>query len=263
MHNCRMHLRIAGMFALSLLPCTAAAQKPVDLAYATYAAGLNVLRLQAVLDETDSGYGLHVHYRTAGLFGFFLHSETDSMVQGVWDEDGDPDPLQFYSYGDIRGQPRRTLIRYRNGMPEVQLLQPPTDGERDPVPVSMQLHTMDTLSAMVLLIRHVASTGRCDGQVATFDGRRAARISAHTVGVEMLRPAHGSQFAGLALRCDFVGEETAGFKHGEDPDELRRKQHGSAWFARPLPGEPPLPVRIAFETRWFGAATCYLLSAKD
>jgi len=37
--------------------------------------------------------------------------------------------------------------------------------------------------------------------------------------------------------------------------------HGSAWLAPFLPGTPALPVRISFQTRWFGVATMYLTSA--
>jgi hypothetical protein len=34
--------------------------------------------------------------------------------------------------------------------------------------------------------------------------------------------------------------------------------HGSAWLAPVVAGGLRLPVRMAFETRWFGEATMYL-----
>jgi hypothetical protein len=36
--------------------------------------------------------------------------------------------------------------------------------------------------------------------------------------------------------------------------------HGSAWLAPVVAGGPSLPVRMAFETRWFGDAIMYLTS---
>ena len=41
------------------------------------------------------------------------------------------------------------------------------------------------------------------------------------------------------------------------------RSSGSAWMAPVLPGAPSLPVRIAFQTRWFGWATMYLTGATD
>jgi hypothetical protein len=40
-----------------------------------------------------------------------------------------------------------------------------------------------------------------------------------------------------------------------------RPRHGSAWFARVQPDGPVLPVRISFETDWFGDVTMVLTAA--
>jgi hypothetical protein len=65
------------------------------------------------------------------------------------------------------------------------------------------------------------------------------------------------------LRCDFQGRELAGFLFGQDDPEHRQPLRGSAWLTPLHPGELPLPVRIAFQTRWFGWATMYLTGAVD
>jgi hypothetical protein len=77
-----------------------------------------------------------------------------------------------------------------------------------------------------------------------------------------LDPTNRSTFSGPTLRCDFEGRELAGFLIGEDDAEHHRPLHGSAWLAPLLPDAPPLPVRIAFQTRWFGWATMYLTGAE-
>jgi hypothetical protein len=73
-----------------------------------------------------------------------------------------------------------------------------------------------------------------------------------------LEPTGRSSFAGRALRCDFVGRQSAGFMLDEDRERLQQPQMGTAWFAAVAPGGPKIPVRMAFRTRWFGEATMYL-----
>jgi hypothetical protein len=97
--------------------------------------------------------------------------------------------------------------------------------------------------------------------VHTYDGRRATEVEAHSVGEETLDSTKRSIFAGRALRCDFAGRMLAGFKFDDRPSDLK-PLHGSAWLAPVVPGAPPLPVRMRFETRWFGDATMYLVHAE-
>ena len=94
-------------------------------------------------------------------------------------------------------------------MPEIRDLQPADEREREPVPAALQRNTVDTLSAIALLMRHVADTGRCDGSTLTFDGRRLARITVQTVGhrdadrvarVELRRPGAALRFHRPAAR---------------------------------------------------------------
>ena len=62
------------------------------------------------------------------------------------------------------------------------------------------------------------------------------------------------------MRCDFAGRELAGFLH--DGSAWQRQPHaGEAWLARVVPGEPPIPVRLDFGTRWLGDITLVLTAA--
>lgn len=238
-----------------------AASAPLHLAYEGFAAGLNVVHIQAQLQESPNGYGVTLGYQTGGLVGALIHAQMDTRVQGVWAGDA-AQPVQFYSYGHLRGQPRRTWIDYARGQPEIRDLQPPNDAEREPVPPELEAHTIDTLSAMALLIRRIERTGRCDGEATTYDGRRLARLTVRTVGEERLAPTHGSSFDGEALRCDFEGHQLAGFLRDADAAQARRPRRGIAWFARVVPGEPPVPVRLQFETPWVGSVNAYLTRAQ-
>jgi hypothetical protein len=252
-------IRAVAVSLVLFLPYPAQAQDraPVQLNFAVYAAGLNVVNIQSGVDLGRSGYRIDLSYRTVGVFGLLFHSEIHSFVQGAWAGSG-LEPLRFASWGTLRGSPRRTVIDYARGQPLVRTLEPVDDELRDPVPVNMQRDTIDTLSAMMLLVRQVAATGRCGGHTTTFDGRRVLEITAHTAGNEVLETEGRSSFSGVALRCDFEGQQLAGFQHDEDADELHRIHHNSAWLAQVLPGGPKLPVRVVFETHYFGHATAYL-----
>jgi hypothetical protein len=230
------------------------------LSFAAYAGSLNVIDLETGLEMTPTGYRVAVNFRTAGLFGAIIHAQTQSIAAGAWQRNG-VSPIRFYSYGTVRGRPRRTQIDFVGGQPTLKILEPQQDEERDPIPPALERNAIDTLSAVAYLVHQVVTTGQCDGHVTTFDGRRTSEITVHKVGQEILRKEDDSIFAGPALRCDFDGRQTGGFVHDVDRAELEKPQHGSAWLAPAMPGSPPVPVRMSFHTRFFGDATMYLTAA--
>lgn len=242
------------------LPPAALAQAPdtLHVAYSTYAAGLQVAAVKADLMLGPYQYQIRVSYHTTGLLGFFSHGEQSNRVDGVW-RAGSPQPREFSSTGVWGGEKHVTRIDYRHGDPLVQTLLPPNT-ERQPVPPTLQDHTMDALSALALLIHQVATARKCEAAVHTFDGRRATELTAHSVDWEMLPRTDRSEFSGPALRCDFTSQVVAGFKTGADRKD-QPPLHGSLWFAAAVPGGPPLPVRIRLETAWFGDAVTYLTAA--
>jgi Protein of unknown function (DUF3108) len=244
-----------------LLPVAARAQDRtlVHLRYSVYAAGLNVVDIDSKLELGPKGYRVDLAYHTVGLFGFLNHNSIESFAQGFLAPQG-VQPLRFASWGSLRGVPRRTVIDYIAGQPLVREQIPENDDGREPVPVGMQHATMDTLSAMTMLVREVAATGRCDGHASTFDGRRLLQITSHTAGLESLGTEDRSSFSGPALRCDFEGRQLAGFQPDDEAAERAKIHHIEAWLAPMTPGGPPLPVRVRFETHWFSHATAYLTS---
>lgn len=254
--------RVVGPLLLCLIAMPAGAQQAsqLQLAYQTYAAGIEVMEMRAAFGLGPWNYRVDVDYHTTGLVGLFYRGRQTNTVRGVW-EDEHAAPLEFSGEGVWRGQSRRTLIDYDHGLPQIKDLRPPQETEREPVPLELQLHTMDTLSALAQLIRTVARGQTCETAVRTYDGRRVLDIVARTGGQEKLEPTGRSIFSGSTLRCDFEGRELAGFLIGEDDADHRRPLHGSAWMASMQPGAPPLPVQIAFQTRWFGWATMYLTGA--
>lgn len=244
-----------------LYAATANAAEPAPVQasadYILYARGLQIAALRAEYRLGAWSYRVQLAYHTTGLAGVLFRGHQRSVAEGGW-AGLRAAPGRFATAGEWRGTPRETVIDYVNGQPAVRSMVPPNEDERDPVPAALQADTIDTLSALAQLIWQVQARGRCDGQTTTFDGRRLADITARTAGEEVLAPTARSSFSGPALRCDFEGRQRAGFLRGEDQARLRRPQAGSAWLAPVEPGGPPVPVRIAFETRWFGTTTMYL-----
>lgn len=258
-------MRACLPFLLGGLLCVPAARaQPVPeqrAGYDIYAVGVPVAVLNTGFALGPSGYRIDLSFHTTGLVGWLYRGHQRSGAEGQWQGDR-PAPRRFAGEGVWGGQARETLIDYAEGWPLVRSLVPPNDEEREPVPPELQANSVDALSAIAMLIRRVARTGRCEAEATTFDGRRAVDVAARTVGEEVLPPSARSIFTGRALRCDFEGRLLAGFLRDGDQAELRRPRHGSAWLAQVEPGAPPIPVRVDFETRWFGPATMYLTEAR-
>ncbi len=248
---------LAILFLLS--PAAAFAQAPVSVhaRYETYAAGVHVADVETGLNFGPRNYRMSLAYHTTGVVGLLFGGHQLDTVLGSWNG-AQAAPSRFLGQGAWRGVDRVADIDYRQSKPFVRQLIPGIADEREPVPDSLQTNSIDTLSALAMLIRSVATTGRCETAVRTFDGRRATEIEAHTAGEEQLASSSRSVFQGNALRCDFTGRMLAGFKFDGDRVRDGKPMHGSAWLAAAMPGGPLLPVRMAFETRWFGDAVMYL-----
>lgn len=227
--------------------------------YTGYAHGFTVLKLAGSVVMTATGYSAHVSFHTAGMVAMVVHADNDTQVSGRFDGNR-LFPAVFAGIGHLRGVERVTRLDYAGGNPVVQTLSPPVDKERTAVPLADTPGTIDTLSAVLDLIRHVGSDGHCDGVLTTFDGRRLATQTAHTVDEETLERTDRSIFAGPALRCDFEGRQLAGFVRDENEKDLRKPRHGTEWLADMLPGEPPVPVRLVFENDLLGKVTLFLTS---
>ena len=266
----QLKLGAAAIACALAVPCLAGhAQTPAPAApiptlraeYTGYAHGLTVLKLHASIALGPRSYGLSLGYHTAGLIGMVANSSVESSVQGYFAADGTAQPLRFSSAGTMNGTPRRTVLTYKAGSPEIDALEPPPDSERDPVPAGDEAHTIDTLSAIAALLHQVATTGRCDGTVRTFDGQRLGEIRATTVGDDTLPHSDRSPFSGHTLRCDFVGRQLGGFKRSEDQAAIRKPHSGTAWLAALQPGQPMVPVKVIFDHRVLGQTTMYIATA--
>ena len=251
---------IAALAAPLVAPLAASAQAlppTLELTYTTYAGGFTTLSLITDFSLSPGGYRVSLSYRTVGAVGFFLPGHDAVSAEGAWDG-GTVRPAEFESEGAWNGNSYDVVMDYPDGSPEVQRLEPSQTSIREPVPASLRQDTIDTGSAMALLLHRMVDGGRCDLSARVFDGRRLMVLASREAGTKTLAPTVRSFFHGPAIRCDVTGKLLAGFLRADDLARRNRVRQGAVWFARPIPGLPLLPVRIEFDNRWFGAATMYL-----
>ena len=260
-------MRPGLLLALLLCPVTAAAAPAVLDARLDYTAtvhGLPVLDLRAQFEFWPGGYRMRLAYHTVGLVGFFYRGRQVDRVAGTW-HDGQAVPRSYHALGRWHGETHLLVMDYRAGRPIIRRVVPPISTERHPVPPAQQRGTIDTLSAVVDLLRRVAASGGCDDHAQTFDGRRLSVIASSDAGLASLPhpggvPGGSVPTAGPALRCAITGRMLAGFLFGHSQRDSRPLR-GTVWFARLAADGTPLPVRLRFQTDWFGEMTMVLRHA--
>lgn len=251
--------RAALLIALLTCAAPAASAAPValKLTYVAYADGFTTVQLTATVNLTKNGYRLAVDYHTLGAIGFLFPGHDEAVAEGAWQGES-AEPSGFQSEGLWGGRTFDVRMAYTGDEPKILTLTPNQSARRESVPAALREGTIDTASAMALLIERMADGEGCRMAQKVFDGRRLIALAVRPAGSEQLGITTRSFFHGPAERCDVTGKMLAGFLRSDGPTERTRVNHGTVWFAQPIPGLPLLPVRIRFSTKWFGAAMMYL-----
>jgi hypothetical protein len=229
---------------------------PVDLTYSVYAAGFRILELTARLDLGEDRYRIEATSRTVGAADLFARSQQVTMAEGGW-RGPEPVPRLYRADGTLRGEPRRVHIDFDGRRPILRRVEPPNEAEREAVPEALLPGALDGISVIARLMRLAGLEGSCDAEARTYDGRRLQAWRSRTEGTERLtlRPI---RFDGTVLRCGFEGRVIAGFRTADPRGDAARPFAGTAWLGTVSPYLPPVPVRLEFETRWFGTTRAEL-----
>jgi hypothetical protein len=142
-----------------------------------------------------------------------------------------------------RGVDRRTRIDYRaDGTVAAEATPPPPRPVTLVAPEQMR-GTIDQLTAYLALARRLGRGGSCALELAVFDGRRRYDLSFSDLAPETL-PA----VADPARVCRMSRRRIAGFP--VDAGGTERTDQGKLWFARLLPGELMVPMRMEFDSEF-------------
>jgi hypothetical protein len=214
-------------------------------------AGLHVLTDRTIADETPSGYALATNLSTRGLAGMFVDLRSHSEVYGTL-PGKTPRPESYHAEIWRNGVNHAFAVKYLNNGDVINMSAPPSD-QADYLHDVQARGTVDQLTAYFLLERQVAQIGSCRLVVPVFDGEELYRLRFSDVRQETLPPDDFQNFTGPTQVCEVVREMIVA-----NPDRTQGTyERGRLWYARLLPANRVVPVRMEYETL-FGSVKGYL-----
>lgn len=246
------------VLVLALAPVGFSPARAVEAVYQVTQTGIAVVEITAQFESRPDGYWMRSVSRAVGIGRLFAPHEIRSEVEGAWRAEGVA-PQRFQSEGNWRGDARRTVLLYREGMPQPLEMEPPEGIMNEPVPLPARRGAIDGLSAFALMSRTVTQTGRCDVGGPIFDGRRRLDWSSRTIGTA--RVTHAGQEI-ESLQCGLESRLIAGVRHGDDPARATQPRAATAWIAKVDQRLPPIPIRVEFASTIFGTMRMELQKLK-
>ncbi|TMK09894.1 MAG: DUF3108 domain-containing protein, partial [Alphaproteobacteria bacterium] len=113
---------------------------------------------------------------------------------------------------------------------------------------------VDPLTAYFLVERRLGQGGNCTVTVPVFDGHHRYDLKFTDLGEQKLSAAKEQHYSGDAKACKMTRENVAGTT---DRDKVEMPQRGTMWYARLMPGNLMLPVKVEFVTE-AGSVTGHL-----
>jgi hypothetical protein len=213
-------------------------------------AGMNVLTLRNHVEENGEHYTITTDYSTKGLASVFVNLTTHAEARGRLIP-GSAQPEWFRNDSRRNGTERRSQVDYR---PDGAVDGAAIPALPQPVPPAAMRGTVDNLTAYLRLERQLARTGRCASTARVFDGRHAYDLVFTDVGSQVLSPSGGQHFSGNAIACHMTRRYPPGI---EDPEKDEGAREGTIWYARLVPGDLLVPVRMEMDTQ-LGVVEGYL-----
>lgn len=256
MYSRRQPLRRAAAALLSLgagLAASGAAQADaITSRFEVFGfAGVEVLTLNSRTEESAGRYAIRVDYATEGLARLFLNVTSNAQVSGRV-VGGRAEPSWFARETRRNGTARTDRVAYgANGAVTGNASPAPAD---PPTPAELR-GTVDNLTAYFRLQLQLARTGHCGLTERVFDGRNRYDLVFTDAGRKKLTPTAGQHFTGEAIGCHM----TRGTYNTGTPDAERDEgaRSGVIWYARLIPGDLMVPVRMDLETQ-LGTVHAYL-----
>lgn len=213
-------------------------------------AGIRVLTLHGMTQEYGDRYTITADYATKGIAAVFVDLTTHAQVQGRLAAES-AQPESFRNDSRRNGVERHNRVDYH---PDGGVDGKSTPALPDPVKPAAARGTVDNLTAYFRLERQLARTGSCALSVRVFDGRHGYDLAFTDAGKAALTPAGGQNFSGNAIACHMTRQNWPGFP---DPERNEGARSGTIWYAKLLPGDVMVPVRMQMDTQ-LGVVEGYL-----
>ena len=213
-------------------------------------AGINILTLHSRTEESGGRYAITVDYATKGMANVLDSVSSHSEVHGRL-VPGSAQPDWFRNDTRHAGVDRHSRVDYHpNGTIDSGVIPPLSP----PIPLAAMAGTVDNLTAYLRLQRQLARTGSCALSARVFDGRHAYDLIFTDAGREALTPSGGQKFSGSTIACRMRRQYLPGVVQ---PDKDEGARAGTIWYARLVPGDLMVPVRMQLDTQ-FGTVDAYL-----
>ncbi len=249
-HPVRRGLLVA-LVSLCGFAAPAAADDPIATRFEMYGfAGAHVLSLRSRTDDGGNRYAVTIDFMTQGMAAVFVKMTSNAQVSGRI-VGGMAQPDLFRSDSNRNGVERHSRIEYRPDGDIGATTAPPL--QQSPPPGQVR-GTVDNLTAYVRLQRQLALTGHCAMRARVFDGRHGYDLIFSDAGAETLSPMGGQNFTGKAIACRL---EHRVWPDLPDPEKDEGARGGTIWYARLVPGNLLVPVRMRMDTQ-FGVVEGFL-----
>jgi Protein of unknown function (DUF3108) len=223
---------------------------PIHLRFEVFGGpGLHFLTLSVRVDQSPDRYAIAVEAETRSLADLFLDLRSGIEVHGRIAAD-ELVPQAMRSETHRRGVDFYTRIDYRTDGTLAAQATPPPSWPVTPVTAEEMRGTVDQLTAYLALARTLARHNSCALALAVFDGRRRYDLVFGDLASETL-----PGFAGPTRVCRMARHRIAGFR--AEPGSTQQVDQGKLWFARLVPGNLLIPLRIEFDSE-FGTFTANL-----
>lgn len=167
-------LRIASLIALLTLP--ASAQQVDEARFDVVLRGITAGQLVFRGEQLGPRYAVAGKVQSTGLIGRLVKFSYDATARGTL-RNGRYTPSEYTEVADTGKRQSTSVMRYRRGVPQVQLITPP----RPPAPFDLdpttQSGTVDPLTSLYAMLRDVAPERACNARLVMFDGRRRSQFT--------------------------------------------------------------------------------------
>ncbi len=225
----------------------------MKLDYDIYAGGLFLVSGEMKLDLGRDRYSAGVEAKGGRLVDLLSRWSYKASADGRVENGVEVSPEEFRSFRSQRKRKRALNMDYDNaGNVAVKAEPPQSELSANAVAPEYRPNTLDPVSAMVGVIAAGSASG-CAGTFPVFDGRRRYDVIVTSNGTETLQKSSRNMHAGEAEKCTILLRPVAGFERDRDEQDFFRygtDRSATAWFAKPLAGGPPVPVRIQVDLEW-------------
>ena len=202
--------------------------------------GLHVATDRTTIEATGKSYAITGDLKTSGLAGMFQNFQSHAAARGRLTGTG-AQPEAYHA--DIRrdGGERHDKVDFRGSATASGSSAVPAKASTDGTAAAPPRDTVDPLTAYFLVERRLGQGGNCTINVPVFDGRHRYDLQFTDAGEQNLPEGGGQQhYSGPATACKMKRESVAGYP----TDKLEMPKRGTIWFARLMPGDLMLPVKL-------------------